>query len=139
LLSDSLPKLAPYTDFQVWITIKDGVVVEKSAREAAVGCGCAAHVDERKRGLTFDNALPSDDRLAPNERPNHVVHGGAWRMMIHDDDTYDEAGRRKDWAFNLSCLTRFGGCWDARVMLPNAVPTRPEAEKPPGSAAGSRP
>jgi hypothetical protein len=37
----------------------------------------------------------------------------------HDDNTYDEAGRRRDCSFNLSCLTRRGGCWDARLMLPD--------------------
>lgn len=114
-------KLAPYTDFIVTLVFNNDVLVWKSAREYVPSRGCRASVLEVNRGLPFPEIVPGA------ENPNHSVFGGTpssiARISVYDDDTYEEAGRSKDWAFNLSCLTRLGGCRDARMMLPRAVST----------------
>ena len=117
-------KLAPYTEFRALITFRDGVVVEKQAREFQAASGCVAKVDEKLRALEFSTGI------APNDFPNHVVHSVplnfpelARRVSIEDDTTYGEAQRHDDWNFNLSCMTRFRGCADAREMLPDARST----------------
>jgi hypothetical protein len=119
-----LLRLAPYTEFRVSITFMDGVVVEKQAREFQAASGCGARVDEKLRGLGFSGGI------APNGYPNHIIHsvppdfpGIARHSSIEDDNTYGEAQRHADWNFNLSCITRFRGCADARLMLPDARPT----------------
>jgi|ERR1022692_624441 hypothetical protein len=120
-----LLRLAPYTEFRASITFKDGLVVRKNAGVGVgdyagglPGIGWFAWVTESVRGFGF-----ADD-VAPKEYPNHIVRGGAARdTTIDDDNTYPEAERHRDWAFNLACLTRLGGCPDSRLLLPNAVPT----------------
>ena len=119
-------KLATPAEFRANVTFKDGVVGSKQAWEAVNASGAAARVRERKRGFGYA------DRIAPGDRPNHFVRWeDHWpqiapekvrRILIEDDDTYPESLRQKDWAFDLSCMTRLGsGCWDAHFMLPNAV------------------
>lgn len=118
-------KLASHAEFRGWISFKDGLTVQKSARELVSSSGCVATVQERIRGYGILTGVPLP--------PNHQV---AWsdvppqqyrRIRIENDTTYADDERRKDWQFNLGCLTRIGrGCSDARTMLPNAVLTPPE-------------
>jgi hypothetical protein len=117
--------LAPYTEFRASITFTDGVVVEKQARVFQASSGCGARVDEKVRGLEFSGGV------APNDYPNHIVHGvspnssGLVRhISIEDDNTYGAVQRRADWDFTLSCMTRFRGCADASLMLLDARPTK---------------
>jgi hypothetical protein len=116
-------KLAVPAEFRAYVTVKDGVVVEKYAREATWFYGCVGSVKESLRGFH-----------QPNDRPNHIVYWGHHapqiapgelrRIRIEDDDTYPQIKRHEDWNFDLSCMTRLGkGCRDTRTMLPNATPT----------------
>lgn len=115
-------RLAPYTEFRAYVTMKDSIVVEKYAVEAVPSIGCNASVDETVRGFGFV------DGVAPAEHPNHMILGGGQapskRIIVRDDSTYGDAERRQDWDFNLACLARFGGCGDSRLLLPHAVPTQ---------------
>lgn len=119
-------KLAPYADFRGWVEFKDDVVIFKTARVLS-DSGAVANVTEEKRGQGLENG---------DLEPNHVVRGldknfpnsPTRRILVNDDDTFPETMRRQDWVLNLDCLTRFSGCADARLMLPNASPTPlPEA------------
>ena len=128
-----LLRLAPYTSFRAYITFgKNGVVIQKSGLEQVAGYVafdvpgvlCAASVRESLRG---EIPLYGVD---PGDLPNHIVYAAApddpnfaRRSLIEDDITYGEAERHRDWTFNLACLTRIGGCRDARFLLPNAIPT----------------
>ena len=116
-------KLAPYTSFRASVVFKDGVVIKKHATEFVARSGYAASVTETKRALRFSG------ESAPSGYPNHIVHQNwtaptvARQIVIEDDETYGEVQRRDDWKFNLSCLTRFSGCWGANMILPNIEPT----------------
>lgn len=124
-------RVAPNAELRIQITFSHDVVVEKRAWELASASGCSAQVTERMRGHGFPSGV------APTEQPNHRVLFGpfssevvreapnsVWHIRVEDDETYPARLRREDWDFNLSCLTRIGrGCWDAREMLPRAVPT----------------
>lgn len=119
-------KLAPYTDFIVTIVFKDDVVIAKSARVLLANTGGGASVMDMQRGLRF---CPVSDEPKGS---NHLVSGLApnsptsvWRISICDVDSYDDEGRRRDWGFDLSCLTRLGGCRDARTVLPAVASTAP--------------
>jgi len=115
-------KLVPYTEFWGTLTFRDGILVRKHATEFIPASGCAAKVTERKRGEGFENGI------APQDFPRHTVTGtwnsptNARLIYVENDNTYGEAQRRSDWTFNLSCLTRIGGCRDARYVLPGVVP-----------------
>jgi hypothetical protein len=122
-----LLRLAPYTEFRAWIKFTDGVVVEKQARMFQAASGCGATVDEKVRSLEISGGI------VPNEYPNHIVHGvpssfsGITRhISIENNNTY--AQRNTDWNFTLPCMTRFLGCADARLMLPDARPTRQQSD-----------
>lgn len=113
-------RVAPYTEFRAMITFKNGIVVAKQAREFQPKSGCGAKVKEEIRGFGFAQGV------APEGYPSHVVHGEVpdfagktKRITVEDDNTYDETRRQADWSFDLSCMTQFRGCDDARMMLPN--------------------
>jgi hypothetical protein len=114
-------KLAPHSEFRIWITFnKDGVVVEKKAWELVSDSGCTAAVSEVLRGYDVSEGAPIP--------PNHQVF---WsdrfedrlrRLRVQDDNTLPESQRVSDWKFSLNCMTRIGsGCRDARTMLPDVV------------------
>lgn len=119
-------KLAPHSEFRIWITFnKDGTVVEKRAWELVSDSGCTAAVSEVLRGYGVSEGSPVP--------PNHQVF---WsdrfedrlrRLRVQDDNTLPESQRSSDWKFSLNCMTRIGsGCRDARTMLPDVVvPSEP--------------
>ena len=126
-------KLATPVEFRAALTIKDGVVIEKWAREASWAFGSVGAVREFSREIRYHN------KTDLKQYPNHVVH---WeqhppqfapdkfrRIHVEDDDTCPELQREKDWNFNLSCMTRLGrGCGDAREMLPNVAYEQPASQ-----------
>jgi hypothetical protein len=124
-------RLARYTEFRVYLTFKDGILVGKYAVEAVPSTGYSASVEETVRGFGFV------DGVAPAQHPNHIVLGAtrnaqgvSKRIIIRDDNSYGDAGRRQDWEFNLACLTRFGGCGDARLFLPHVIPAQASLGSP---------
>lgn len=109
-------KLAPYTDFRAWITLRNDVVVEKRARMFASGSGCGVSVVEDVHGYGIV------DEIEPNEHSDRHVFVSSpnttpSRISVYEDNTVEEAHRNADWNLNLLCLTRFGGCTDARAMF----------------------
>ena len=109
-------KLAPYTDFRGSITFKNDVVVQKEARVFASGSGCAVAIMEDAHGFGIVDEIEPSNRT---DRHVFVSSPGSTpsRIMIYDDNTLGDMQRRADWNLNLLCLTRLGGCSDARLMF----------------------
>jgi hypothetical protein len=110
--------LAPYTELRAYVRFSDAVAVEKAASIAVRDSGCAGSVREVKRGLGFTSGV------APPDFPNRIV-GGSWNSpsnkrltSIQTDETLGAADQRKSWNLNVSCLTKIGGCRDAREIIP---------------------
>ena len=113
--------LAPYTSVEARLVFKDGVVQEKGVT-VFVASGFAAQVTERKRGFGLPNGIATSE-----DRPHYVGFNrnsdtSFRHITVSDDDSYSEKERSVDWVINLDCLTRLGGCRDARSILPNALP-----------------
>ena len=124
-------RLAPYTEFKSDVTLKDGVVVQKTGSEYVAvyagskvrGVRCSASVIEHVRGYgpyvgVTSGGFPNHIVYATPDAQNFVRHS-----RIEDDSSYGQTERHSDWLFNLRCLSRIGGCGDARLLLPNAVAT----------------
>jgi len=107
--------LSQYRRFTIRLRFRDGVLLEKNA-EFSVEHDCRVEVTERAREVP--GAIPSSDLT------NHysTVPSGFSKPVdiatIIDDVTYPERLRSQDWRFDLSYLARFGGCTDARSILP---------------------
>jgi hypothetical protein len=92
----------------------------------ASGTGCAVSIVEDQHGYGIV------DEIEPKEHTDRHVFVSSHkttpsRISVYDDNTVEEIQRRADWNFNLLCLTRFGGCTDARAMFGNEppIPTTP--------------
>jgi hypothetical protein len=120
-----LDKLTPWSMFAAEVAFDKGIVVRKSA-SIAVGNGAefAGNVTEclhipQIGGLVGEELPPPAHHLAGYEyNPWH-------RFYIIDDVGATEADKRADWHINLACMTKFGGCRDARELFPDARITSP--------------
>jgi hypothetical protein len=114
--------LAPYTSFDARLTFKDGVAQEKQVT-VFIASGFWGSVTERKRGFGLPNGI------ATSEDPSHYAVSNCnsptnvRNIRITDDDSYGETERNNDWTVKVDCLTKLGGCKDARSILPNAHST----------------
>jgi hypothetical protein len=84
-------------------------------------------VEESVRGYGQVGGVESND--SPHHRVHvsigrivdGVVDDKTWfRIFINDDDQATDAEKQADWHFKLACMTKIGGCRDARELLPDA-------------------
>ena len=106
----------PYTTIDFSLTFEKGIVVEKTVR-IYVSSGYAAAVLERKRGFGFQNGI-----VRATDRSRYVDHN--WQSDTHmgridvtDDSSLALTKRKADWQVNVGCLSRLGGCTDARQLI----------------------
>ena len=126
----ALEKLAPWSMFVAEVAFDKGIVVRKSA-SIAVGNGA-----ELAGSVTECLQIPTGGGLEGEELPPPPHHLAGYeynpwhRFYIIDDVGATEAEKHADWHINLACMTKFGGCRDARELFPDARITSPRQWKP---------
>jgi hypothetical protein len=120
--------LAPGAALYANVAFEKGTVSEKGALFCE-GSGpiYGGSVEERLRGYGYVGGVES------NNSPHHQVHSSigrvvdgvvdkkTWfRIFINDDEQATEAEKQADWHINLACMTKIGGCRDARELFPDA-------------------
>lgn len=122
-------RLSPYTSFDAILVFKDGIVQEKGV-SVFVATGFAVTVDERKRGFRLPNGIATSEDLPHNVAQSRNSPPIVRTISVYDDDSYGEKGLDADWIVDLGCLTKLGGCKDARAILPNAILEPAEGARP---------
>ena len=110
-------RLSHLRRFTIVLRFQHHTLIEKSA-DFFVDHDCWIHVAERTRDVPMPGESPDPNyrnhfSTIPSGYP-HPVN----QVTIIDDDTYPKPLRDEDWKFNLANLTHFGGCSDARAILP---------------------
>lgn len=106
-----------YRRFTVRLRFKGQVLVEKSA-EFSVEYGCRVEVVERSTQDPITSQGPDPSHQSHYSTAPAGVDQPVAIATIIDDSSYTESLRKADWTFNLRYLAHFGGCNDARAVLP---------------------
>jgi hypothetical protein len=115
--------IAPYPDTVVIVSLDfDRDVVEQKYASVFSSPGIYASISESKRGFGYLDGKVTCETPTHTAYPSWYSRTELDRIIIHDDDSYDRKEREKDWAISLSCMTRIGGCSDARSIMPLALP-----------------
>ncbi len=121
---------APWSIFTVQVVFDKGIVISKSAHfasgEHAEFSGTVnewLHKPVLLVGISENSPPPPHHWAGFEYNPWH-------RFYIDDDIGATEAEKQADWHINLGCMTRFGGCHDARELFPDVRPTPPLSDSP---------
>lgn len=104
------------------VSFDQGMVMEKHALFFTPGVGhpeFGVVIDESVCGFGVEGGS------VPQGCPQHIAYRRIWndaawtRIRISDDTEVSDADRKTDWNINRDCMTKFGGCRDAREILPN--------------------